>query len=292
MKLTCLVTGANSGIGYETTRGLAERGHRLLMLCRNEEKARRAREQIVEATGNEQLEIVLCDLSVQEQIQEAAREVRGSVEGLDVLVNNAGLVLHDRQLTDDGHEYQFAVNHLAPFLLTHELLDSLRAAGEDGSPARVVTVASEAHRNVVSIPEDFQKTEGYYQAFNVYSQTKLYNILFTRSLARRLDPDQVTANCLHPGVIGSNFGREGPWYVRWFMKVASPLLTSPDEGARTPLYLATSPDVANVTGAYFVDEDRRKPGRRARDDELAERLWRTSEELTGATEWPELRARG
>lgn len=287
VKLTCLVTGANSGIGFETTRGLAERGHRVLMVCRNEEKADRAREQLAADTGNEALEVVLCDLSVQEQIHEAARRIRDRVDELDVLVNNAGLVLHDREITEDGHEYQFAVNHLAPFLLTHELLEPLQAAGEEQSPARVVTVASEAHRNVVKVPQGFQNLEGYYQGFGVYSQTKLYNILFTRALAHRLDPHRVTANCLHPGVIGSNFGRDGPWYVRWFMKLARPFLTDPEEGARTPVYLATSPEVANVTGGYFADEEPRKPGRRARDDELAERLWRTSEELTGATAWPE-----
>lgn len=285
--LTSLVTGANSGIGLETTRGLAEEGHRVLMLCRDEAKAEAAREDVVSDTGNEAVEIVLCDLSVQQRAQEAAREIRQRVDELDVLVNNAGLVLDDRELTPDGHEYQFAVNHLAPFLLTHELLDPLRAAGEGGSPARVVNVASEAHRNVVSVPEGFQNREGYYQAFNVYSQTKLYNVLFTRELARRLDPAVVTANCLHPGVIGSGFGRQGPWYVRWFMKLAKPFLTSPEDGAETPLYLATSPEVEQATGGYYVDETEAKPSGKARDDELAARLWRTSEELTGAEEWPE-----
>jgi len=283
---TALVTGANSGIGKETTRGLARDGYRVLMLCRNEAKAERAREAVVQDTGNEDVEIVLCDLSVRDEIEQAAYEVTRRVDGLDVLVNNAGLVLDERRITKDGHEYQFAVNHLGPFVLTHELLDPLAAAGRSHGPARVVNVASEAHRNVVSLPAGFQNREGYYQAFNVYSQTKLYNVLFTRELARRLDPELVTANCLHPGVIGSNFGREGPWYVRWFMKLAQPFLTSPAEGAQTSLYLAMADDVDGETGGYYVDQEPARPSARARDEQLQEQLWQVSEELTGADEWP------
>jgi NAD(P)-dependent dehydrogenase (short-subunit alcohol dehydrogenase family) len=240
--------------------------------------------------GNEAVEIVLCDLSRPGRIRRAADEVRERVDGsLDVLVNNAGLVLHDRQLTDEGYEYQFAVNHLAPFLLTHELLDALRAAGEGPEPARVVNVASEAHRNVVSIPDGLQNREGYYQAFNVYSQTKLYNILFTRDLAARLDPRRVVAHSLHPGVVGSNFGREGPWYVRWFMKLTRPLLTSPSDAADTPIFLACSPEASDGTGGYWIDRSRVSPSGKARDDELREELWAESEALTGATGWPEPR---
>jgi NAD(P)-dependent dehydrogenase (short-subunit alcohol dehydrogenase family) len=283
------VTGANSGIGKETTRGLARDGYRVLMLCRNEVKAERAREEIVDDTSNEDVEIVLCDLSVQDEIEQAAYEVTRRVDGLDVLVNNAGLVLDERRITTDGHEYQFAVNHLGPFVLTHELLDPLRDAGDRDGPARIVNVASEAHRSAGSLPEGFQNTEGRYRGFNVYSQTKLSNILFTRELARRLDPERITANCLHPGVIASGFGRQGPWYVRWFMKLARPFLTDPEDGAQTCLYLATSPEVADSTGTYFEDEQPRQPSSTATDEELARELWQTSEQLTGADGWPKPR---
>jgi len=287
--LTCLVTGANSGIGRETTRGLADAGHRVLMLCRDEAKATEARADVVDTTGNHDVEIVLCDLSVQDEIQQAAYEISQHADALDVLVNNAGLVLHEREITPDGHEYQFAVNHLAPFLLTHELLDPLREAGSQGRAARVVTVASEAHRSAGSVPDGFENQEDSYRGFKVYAQTKLYNILFTRALARRLDPEIVTANCLHPGVVGSNFGREGPWYVRWFMKIARPFLTQPDEAADTSLFLATSPEVEDDTGRYYIDREARDPSGKAQDEALAAELWRVSEEATGADSWPKPR---
>lgn len=257
------------------------------MLCRDEDKAQRARNELLEATEQASLDIILCDLASQRQIREAAEQIRGQVEELDVLVNNAGLVLANREITEDGVEKQFAVNHLAPFLLTHELLDLLQARGRrNPSAARIVNVASEAHRNVHRVPEDFQNLEGWYRGFGVYSQTKLYNILFTRALAHRLDTGEVVANCLHPGVVGSNFGRQGPWYVRWFMKFARPLLTSPSGAAETPVYLATSDEVAEHSGGYYIDQEPTKPSRKARDEQLAERLWAHSEEFTGATGWP------
>lgn len=287
---TVLVTGANSGIGKATVRGLAERGAEVLMLCRSEERGQAALDEVRADTGSDALELVLCDLGSFEQIRETAARLREDRDTLDVLVNNAGLVLDDRYESEDGFEQQFAVNHLAPFLLTHELLPLLQAAGETSDDeARVVNVSSEAHRNVSGVPEGFEHPGGSYNGFAVYSKTKLYNILFTRELARRLDPQTLTANCLHPGVIGSNFGSGGPWYVRWFMKVARPFLTSPKQGAQTSLYLATSSDVDGYTGGYFADEAPVKPTRLARDDDLARELWATSEELTGADDWPEPR---
>lgn len=260
------------------------------MLCRSEGRGQAALDEIRTETGKDTLELVLCDLSSFEEIRETAARLREDHETLDVLVNNAGLVLDDRSESEDGFEQQFAVNHLAPFLLTHELLPLLQSAGAAGDDeARVVNVSSEAHRNVSGVPEGFEHPGGSYNGFAVYSKTKLYNILFTRELARRLDPQTVTANCLHPGVIGSNFGSGGPWYVRWFMKLAQPFLTSPEEGAQTSLYLATSSDVGGYTGGYFADQAPMKPTRLARDDDLARELWATSEELTGADDWPEPR---
>jgi NAD(P)-dependent dehydrogenase (short-subunit alcohol dehydrogenase family) len=255
------------------------------MLCRNEAKAEAARDEIAKDTGNDDLEIVLCDLADLDQVQQAAHEVDQRADQLDVLVNNAGLVLDDRELTPQGNEKQFAVNHLAPFRLTHDLLDLLH----ESAPARIVNVASDAHWNVSDIPENLQSVEGSYKSFKLYSQTKLYNILFTRALARRLDPDEVTANCLHPGVVNSGFGRQGPWYVRWFMKLASPFITSPADAAQTPLHLATSSEIADTTGEYFKDREPAGTSDLADDATLERRLWDESENLTGAEDWPKPR---
>ncbi len=277
-----VVTGANSGIGEHTARALAAQGAHVVMVCRDEEDGERARREIQQATGNDHVELELCDLASQDQIRRTAKRLRQRHDALHVLVNNAGAVLAERSFTEDGIETQFAVNHLAPFLLTHDLQPLLHRA-ED---ARVVTVASEAHRRAGSLPEGFQHREGSYPAFKVYSQTKLYNILFTFRLARVVAPIGVTANCLHPGVVGSGFGQEGPWWVRWAMRLAKPFLRDPAEGAATSVYLASSPEVRETTGEYFKDKQPRTPAKRTRDEALQDELWRESELLTGATRWP------
>lgn len=286
---TVLVTGANSGIGKETARALARKGARVLLHGRSQEKVQAAQTDIALDTGNDRLGMVLADLADQEQVRHAAKQVRGLTDRLDVLVNNAGAVIKERRFSPQGNEAQFEVNHLAPFLLTHELLDLLQATGQGHGQARIVNVASEAHWNVKRKPEELQSLEGRYKSFPVYSQTKLYNILFTRELDRRLDAGDVTVNCLHPGVVGSRFGSQGPWYVRAFMALARPLLTSPEKGALTSVYLAASPEAGLVSGRYFKGCEPRTPSKLARDDDLARRLWETSEELTGATGWPRSR---
>lgn len=283
---TILITGANSGIGRSTAHALAEEGHRVLLLCRDEAKGHEATQAIQEATGNPDVELVTCDLSSQTEIHATASTLNDRLDRLDTLVNNAGLVLDDRSFTEDGIETQFATNHLAPFLLTHETLPLLRASQEP----RIVNVASEAHRNAVRLSDGFQNTQGRYNGFLVYSQTKLYNILFTLNLAHRVEREGITANCLHPGVIASNFGRQGPWYVRWFMKVARLFLKDPDEGAATSIHLAADPHVTGVTGQYFINKAPKEPAARAHDPTLQDRLWRTSEDLTEATDWPTPRA--
>lgn len=284
-----LVTGANSGIGKETARGLAETGARVFMHGRRQAALDDARDEIADATGNDTVQTVLADFTDLEAVREAAAEVRQRIAGLDVLVNNAGAVLDDRHVTEDGNEAQFQINHLAPFLLTHELIDPLLEAGRDEAPARIVNVASEAHWNAKDLPEGFQSLEGRYGGFKVYSQTKLYNIHFTKALDRRLVGRPVTVNCLHPGVIGSNFGSEGPWYVRAFMTVARPFLTSPSKGARTSLYLATSDEVTDASGAYFKEQARAASSQLAKDEAVQEELWQESQDLTGARGWPDPR---
>jgi NAD(P)-dependent dehydrogenase (short-subunit alcohol dehydrogenase family) len=222
------------------------------------------------------VELVICDLASQRQVRELAATVLDRCDRLDVLVNNAGLVLGTRTLTEDGIETTFAVNHLAPFLLTNLLLERLQA----GAPSRIVTVASDAHRGA-KIDFDDVGGAGAYSAWRAYSQSKLANILFTRELARRIRGSGVTANCLHPGVVRTGFGRRGPVSVRIGMRIIGFLLLSPKKGADTALWLATAPEVEGASGGYYEKRRLTKASRAARDPEAAKRLWRLSEELTG-----------
>jgi NAD(P)-dependent dehydrogenase (short-subunit alcohol dehydrogenase family) len=195
---------------------------------------------------------------------------------LDVLVNNAGLLMDRRELSADGFEMTFAINHLAPFLLTNLLLDALRAS----APSRVVTVASGAHTGAELNFDDLQATRRYI-GFQVYGASKLANILFTYELARRLEGSGVTANCLHPGFVGTNIGQNNGGAVALFMKVARPFIRTPEQGAQTSIYLASSPEVEGVTGKYFVNQKPRASSAQSYNREVQARLWTISEELTG-----------
>jgi NAD(P)-dependent dehydrogenase (short-subunit alcohol dehydrogenase family) len=270
----CVVTGATAGIGQATAAGLAERGATVFLVARSRDKARTVAEEIVRATGNDRVRTVIADLAVQAQVRAVADEIAGLFPAIHVLVNNAGIYTRRRELTADGIEMQLAVNHLAPFLLTHLLMDRLRA----GAPARVVNVSSEAHRQG-RIRWDDIGLEARYGGLRAYAGTKLMNILFTRELARRVDASAVTANALHPGVVATTLLFKGFWPIGWFKR----FLRTPTQGASTSLYLATSPAVAGVTGGYFKDEKQIQPSAAARDDEAARRLWALSERLTGIT---------
>jgi NAD(P)-dependent dehydrogenase (short-subunit alcohol dehydrogenase family) len=206
------------------------------------------------------------------------RRLAGRLEALDridVLINNAGLVMGERRTTADDLELTFAVNHLAPFLLTTLLLDRLTAS----APARVITVASRAHHRARLDLDDLQQTRGY-RSRRAYANSKLANILFTRELAERLEGTGVTANCLHPGVVSTGFAREGAQLERLGFRLARPFLLSPEQGADTIVHLATAPEVAEVSGAYFAERRQIAPSARARDRAAARRLWQISEELT------------
>ena len=270
----CIVTGANSGIGRVAALGLAERGATVVLVCRNEERGAPVLEEIERRGGSATL--LTADLASQRQVRAAAAAVRERFERLDVLINNAGIAgWGSRLVSEDGLELTFAVNHLAPFLLTDLLLDRLKAS----APARVVTVSSAAHKNVALDFDDLQG-ERRYSGFGAYSRSKLANILFTRELSRRLEGTGVTANCLHPGVVATGIFRNIPRWMRAIL--TSPLVLSPEKGADTLLYLATAPEIAEVSGSYFV---RRKPVRTSRasqDAEAARRLWEASEALTAA----------
>ena len=268
-----LVTGANQGIGRETALELARRGAETVLVCRSEAKGRAVVNEIAAAGGKASL--IVADLASQRDVRRAAAEFQGTHRHLDVLVNNAGVLVPSRRTTVDGIEETLAINHLAPFLLTNLLLEELKKS----AAARVVTVSSMAHVRSQSHLDDLQFTEGY-NAFRVYSHSKLLNILFTYELARRLQGTTVTANCLHPGVIASGFGQTYGGMIAFFVKLARPFLLTAKAGAKTTIYCAASPEVAGVTGKYF-DKCRITKSNHASYDEAAQkRLWRLSEELT------------
>lgn len=273
----CLITGATAGIGLATARELAARGATLALVGRNEAKARAVVADIRQRTGNTQVDYLLADLTSQAAIRGLADAFRQRYGALHVLLNDAGAVFMRRQETVDGQEMTFALNHLAPFLLTNLLLDTLRAS----VPARIVTVASAAH-NGATIPfDDLQQVRSRSAGFRVYGETKLANILFTYELARRLANSGVTANALHPGFVGSHFARNNGLGMNIAMTLARPFAISVAKGARTPIYLASSPDVASVTGQYFIDCKPARSSKASYDEAAQERLWRISEQLTG-----------
>lgn len=273
---TCIVTGANSGIGLEIACGLAEKDAQVMMVARDAGRGEAARDDVVDRSANDRVELLLCDLSSQRQVRELALTLLERCDRIDVLVNNAGVVLGEYRLSEDGIETTFAVNHLAPFLLTNLLRERLQAS----APARVVTVASDAHRGNAIDLEDLAQPRNY-SAWRAYGVSKLANILFTRELARRLDGSGVTATCLHPGVVRTAFGRRGPWFVQLWFKLAGAFLLSPEQGADTAIWLASSPDVEGASGGYYEKRRLSRPSKAAVDSETAAELWQLSGELTG-----------
>ena len=275
----CVVTGANSGIGKETALALARMGATLVLVCRSEARGTEALEDIKAQTGNDAVSLVVADFSSQQQVRDAVQVILDQCDQIDVLVNNAGVTPWERRVTaENGLELIFAVNHLAPFLLTNLLLDRLKAS----APARVVTVSSGAHRRVPLNFDDLQN-EQRYVPFDVYSQSKLANVYFTYELARRLEGSGVTANCLHPGVVSTALFRHLPPFLGVAVKLARPLLLTPAQGADTVVYLAASPDVADVSGRYFERREAVESSPVSQDVEAARRLWEVSEALTAET---------
>ncbi|HXP18462.1 MAG TPA: SDR family oxidoreductase [Streptosporangiaceae bacterium] len=271
----CVVTGASSGIGQAASVALAGLGATVVLVCRDRGRGQNAMAEVGAAARGGEPSLELADLSSAEQVRDLAGRLAG-LPRIDVLVNNAGLVIYHRQLTADGLEHTFALNHLAPFLLTNLLRPKLEASG----PARVVTVASTAHRGARLDLDDLQ-LEHRYSAMLAYSNSKLANILFTRELARRLDGTGVTANCLHPGTVRTRFGQTGSAWLRLGIAIAAPFFRSPEQGARTLVYLASSPEVSGQSGGYYVSGKLREPSPTARNDDTARRLWDLSAELTG-----------
>jgi retinol dehydrogenase-12 len=271
-----VVTGASSGIGESAALELARRGATVVAVGRDEKRLNEVSKRIASINPAGAAEPLRADFASLSQVRRLANELLDRHPRIDVLVNNAGLVAGRRSLTEDGYETTFAVNHLAPFLLTNLLLERLIAS----APARVITTSSDAHRGGRLALDDLQAERGW-SSWRAYSNSKLANVLFTHALARRLEGKGVVANCFHPGVIRTRLGRGTPAPIRLGWRVVSTFFKSADRGASTIVYLATAPEAGDVSGAYFVDSRQRSPSGQARDDELAERLWALSEKLAG-----------
>jgi retinol dehydrogenase-12 len=274
----CLVTGATSGIGRITASELARLGARVIIVGRSPEKTEATSREIRAETGASSVESLVADLSSQACVRQLAEQVRGRCDRLDVLVNNAGAMFLKRTQSVDGIELTLALNHLSYFLLTNLLLPLLKTS----APSRIVNVASDAHKGASIRFDDLQGARKY-SGWKAYKQSKLANILFTNALARQLDGTGVTVNSLHPGFVRTNFlqvfeRRWGGWLIR---AVADRIAMSPEQGARTSIYLASSPDVAGVTGRYFVKEQAVTSSPQSLDRATADRLWQKSAEMTG-----------
>lgn len=270
----CLVTGSSTGIGKVTARELARMGATVVMVCRNRARGEAAQAEIKAASGSDKVDLIVADLSSLAEVRRAAEEFKQKYTQLHVLIHNAGGINHARRITPDGFEATFAANYLAPFLLTELLMDILKAS----APARVINVSSTAH---LSGKIDFDDLQGEkkYSVWKAYCQAKLALILFTYELAQQLQGTGITVNVLHPGVIASNFGQGFNGFIRFGWKVASPFMSSVEQGAQTTLYLATSPEVEGISGKYFVNSKERKSSSLSYNEALRQRLWQVSEEL-------------
>ncbi len=269
-----LITGGTSGIGRAAATALAAMGAEVVVSGRNRERGEAALAEIRRASGNEKVSLMLADLAVQAEVRGLAEGFKERHDRLDVLVNNAGLIRSERAETPDGIELTLAVNHLAPFLLTNLLLDLLR----ESAPSRIITVSSEARRHAEIDFDDLQ-SERRYRAFPVYGMTKKANILFTYELADRLAGTGVVANCLHPGGVNTSFGDGDRSPGILLFRAFKPFMRTPEQGADTVIYLASSPETGEMNGKYLMDRREVSPAE-PRDEAAQKRLWKVSEELT------------
>ncbi len=281
---TCLITGSTSGIGKEIAIGLARMKANVVLVGRDKARCEATVEEIHKnisiATNKNRVSYLLADLSSQESVSQLVKKFLDNYESLDILINNAGVFVSKHLTTVDGIEYTFAVNHLAPFLLTNLLFERVKASGR----SRIITTSSVAYKGARINFDNLQFKGGHYNGLQAYRQSKLANILFTQELARRTKGSGVTSNCFHPGGVRTNLVQSSPWYYRLMWVLISPFLVSPKQGADTAIYLASSHEVENISGKYFA---KRKPivlSGSANDPDTAARLWKISEELTHITE--------
>ena len=275
---TILVTGATSGIGLEASVVFAREGNLVVMVGRDAKKTEAAVATVKQRSGGQSVEWLLCDFTSLASVRKLAADYRAKYDRLDVLVNNAGTVYAARTLTGDGIEGTFEVNHLGPFLLT-ELLEDLLVKS---SPARVVNVSSTGHYRGTMNFDDLGFERGGYSIMQAYSRSKLGNVMFTRSLAKKLADKGVTVNALHPGAVATNIWSKAPGWAQPILSLAKSLfMISPEKGGQTITYLATSPEVANTSGKYFEKNREKTPSALARDDAACERLWAESSKLVG-----------
>ena len=269
----CIITGANSGIGKATAIGLAKMNATLVMLCRDKERGESAQKEIIELTGNNNVDLILCDLSSQKEIRNFAIEFKKKYNNLHILINNAGVMLSKRALSVEGFEMNFAVNHLAPFLLTNLLLDMLKKS----APSRIINVGSGAHRMGKIDFEDLLKKNKKGRPMGLYGNSKLAMTLVSYELSRKLEGSNVTVNVLHPGLVNTNLGRDRSSTSKGF---AGKFFKSPEIGAETSIFLASSPEVEGITGKYFTKKKEKDSSKKSYNEEYAKRLWEISLEMT------------
>lgn len=264
---TCLITGATSGIGKETALALANQGATVVFTARDEGRGKATKKELVDRSGNKDIDYIFCDLSSLQSVKECSEAFRSGHKRLDVLINNAGTWEKQRKLSKDGIELTFAVNHLAHFLLTNRLLDLLKAS----APSRVISVSSGLHGGTIDFDDiGFEKQ---FRGMWAYRQSKLADMLFIRELSRRLEGTSVTANCLMPGWINTGLSRNSSAVSKAFFKLFA---SKPEKGARTSIYLASSPDVEKVSGECFSKSRVVETSKESNDPELAKRLWEVS----------------
>jgi len=273
----CVVTGSNSGIGKETATELANMGATVVMVIRNRERGEAARVEIIKKTGNSSTDLMICDLSSMESIRQFAEAFKKKYDRLHVLINNAGAVFEDRQVTIDGFERTLAVNYLAPFLLTHELLPLLQSS----APSRVINITSGLH-TAGKIDFDDLQSKKKYNSTTAYANAKLMVVMFTYELARRLEGTFVTVNVVHPGFVATNLGRNtGSIRSSIMFTLMRPFQISSKKGAETSVYLASSSEVEGLTGRYFKRKQESTSSPASYDKQMQKRLWDATIELLG-----------
>lgn len=279
-----LVSGANSGIGKSTAIALAKQGAQVILQCRSEERGVAARKEIIAASGNDNIDLMLCDLASHDSIKQFAKEFRESYGHIDVLVNNAGGIFGKKIMSPDNREYTVGLNHMGYFLNTHYLMDLVLA----GEMKRVVNVSSLAHKFVLKIDWNNLEAEKTFGQFYQYGLSKLFNVYFTTELTKRYASEGLISNCLHPGVVNTGFGNSGSGFFKRLVELGRRFLTPADKGAETSIFLASAPEAANFNGIYFANKKPAKLSKLAQNQEIASKVWDKSLEWAGIAEFGKL----